>query len=303
MFVFALYTSLKYIQSVVEPSRFCASPVHCPICDCADAIPQWPLSQIEHIVKTALRQQLGLEYEQVFESMDDVAVGSASIGQVHVATLTPKSAQRCNLGDHKRRVAVKVMHPGAKQRFAHDCQVVRWLCRVALPGWSQILDEYEKQVRREFDYRREARDMEEMRQNVLKSPYASEVCIPRPELALCCDNVLVMELLDGVKLVDAMHNGLTRALGSNRDKARALIREQQEKVLLGKPGKDDGGMGHPRPRHEYVHGISTAVKMGLLQRRYQRRVQLLLAVHGYQMFVNGCYNADPHPGTFQQKQQ
>jgi predicted unusual protein kinase regulating ubiquinone biosynthesis (AarF/ABC1/UbiB family) len=27
-------------------------------------------------------------------------------------------------------------------------------------------------------------------------------------------------------------------------------------------------------------------------------MELLLAVHGHQLFVNGYFNADPHPGNF-----
>ncbi|KAL7569008.1 hypothetical protein ACA910_021297 [Epithemia clementina (nom. ined.)] len=282
-----------------------------------DAIPQWPIGQIEQIVRTSLTRYLGLEYDDVFESMDAKALGSASIGQVHAATLTPEWAHRLQLvntnkNSHKRNVAIKVMHPGAKERFAHDCQVVRWLCRIAMPGWKQILDTFEKRLMLEFDYHREARDMEEIRCNLLDSPYdASVVCVPRPELELCCENVLVMQLLDGIKLVDAIQEGLARAMGGDREKAAAFIQEQQDQILWAQEQQDKmdassdatntltGTDNRRRQSIKVLHnyGLSGVMKMSFLQRRYQKLVRLLLGVHGYQIFVNGCYNGDPHPGN------
>ena len=313
-----------------------------------DAIPQWPIDRIEKIVRDALQEHFNLAYEDVFQHMDAVALGSASIGQIHAATLTPEWADRLERSDttannhnnHKMRkhnytrVAVKVMHRGAKQRFAHDCQVVRWLCRVAMPGWSQILDSFERRLMLEFDYCREARDMQEIRTNLLASPYdASIVCVPHPELQLCCPNVLVMELLDGTKLVNAIENGLTRAMGGDEKKAAAFLKEQQDQILWGDMKKnhqedeeDDpvsglaaipvggGGGGDPprrrrRGRHGglkvllHSYGLVSVLKLGFLQRRYQKLVRLLLGVHGYQMFINGCYNGDPHPGACVNKQE
>lgn len=35
----------------------------------------------------------------------------------------------------------------------------------------------------------------------------------------------------------------------------------------------------------------------MLNRQEQRHLDLLLDVHGHQIFVNGCFNGDPHPGN------
>jgi predicted unusual protein kinase regulating ubiquinone biosynthesis (AarF/ABC1/UbiB family) len=88
-----------------------------------DAIPQWPIEHVHEIVKQELQSEYGLDWDDVFESMDPVALGSASIGQVHRAVL--KSPWEKNNGG--KVVTVKVMHPGAKDRFRHDFQVFKWL--------------------------------------------------------------------------------------------------------------------------------------------------------------------------------
>ena len=48
-----------------------------------DSIPQWPIEQVQSILRESLLSDLGLEYEDVFDSIDPMALGSASIAQVH----------------------------------------------------------------------------------------------------------------------------------------------------------------------------------------------------------------------------
>ena len=76
------------------------------------------------------------------------------------------------------------------------------LCRVALPGWDPILRELEQQMMTEFDYTREAHNLQTARANILKSPFANRVKIPEPKIELFSKNVLVMEYLNGKKLAE-----------------------------------------------------------------------------------------------------
>eukprot|EP00985_Skeletonema_marinoi_P018431 scaffold10301_cov66-Skeletonema_marinoi.AAC.1 len=107
----------------------------------------------------------GLTIEDVFESFDDV-LGSASIGQVHKAKLTPEFGGET--------VAVKVMHPNAETRFRNDFKIFRTLCKVALPGWDPILRELEMQMMTEFDYTNEGQNLLQVGKNMAKSPYANK---------------------------------------------------------------------------------------------------------------------------------
>ena len=189
-----------------------------------DSIPQWPIDKVVKIVDHNLVSEFGVDFDTVFESMDAVALGSASIGQVHRAKLRKPYSEQYECGDS---VAVKVMHPGAESRFHHDFQVFRWLCKVALTGWDTILDECYRQIMSEFDYRKEARSLATVRENMAKSPYHRRVHVPEPIETLCTKELLVMEMLEGKKLSDALEEELAHALGGSPSDAHALIKQKR----------------------------------------------------------------------------
>ena len=83
-----------------------------------DSIPQWPIEDVITIVKRSLDSEFGLEFDEVFESIDPITLGSASIGQVHRAKLRK---QFFDMGGYTggADVAVKVMHPNAESKFHH----------------------------------------------------------------------------------------------------------------------------------------------------------------------------------------
>lgn len=255
-----------------------------------DSIPQLPLSEIESIVRMSLKKEKGLNYDDVFEFMDPIALGSASIGQVHKAVIRDQWVKA--IGTRKQKfVAVKVMHPGAKQRFTYDFQVFRWLCRVTLPGWKGFLDELERQVLTEFDYRDEAASLRDVRGNMAKSPYNSKVCVPEPLEYLCCEKVLVMEYLNGKKLVDVIADQLSQIFGGPQAAAEYMSLKRNE-VLT----------GAATTSNKILESTSYYGKLKLLflSKKYRDYVYLLVDAHGHQIFVDGCWNGDPHAGNFLQ---
>lgn len=42
--------------------------------------------------------------------------------------------------------------------------------------------------------------------------------------------------------------------------------------------------------------LRTILRLAALTRSQQRHLNLLLDVHGHQIFIDGCFNGDPHPG-------
>jgi predicted unusual protein kinase regulating ubiquinone biosynthesis (AarF/ABC1/UbiB family) len=187
-----------------------------------DSIPQWHIDQVVNILDDSLQREFGLRFDDVFDDIDPVALGSASIGQVHRATIKQQFA---NDDDYNggNTVAVKVMHPGAEERFHHDFKVFRSLCKVALRGWQPILDECYRQIMSEFDYRREAGSLDTIRQGMAKSPYWRRIRIPQPLPNLCTKNIIFMEMLHGKKLADSLEDELAEALGGDKDIATEFI--------------------------------------------------------------------------------
>lgn len=61
---------------------------------------QAPVSSLEHI-KNVFKEEFGVGLDEVFSYFSQDPIGSASIGQVHVATLKTTG----------EKIAVKVQHP------------------------------------------------------------------------------------------------------------------------------------------------------------------------------------------------
>lgn len=193
-----------------------------------DSIPQWPVEEAIEVVKASLKAERGLDFEDVFESIDPVALGCASIGQVHRATLKEEWVSEWDAG---KEVALKVMHPDAKKRFACDFQVFKWLTRVALPGWQSLLEELERRLMTEFDYRNEACNQITIRKALMESPYTKKVRVPQTYRDLTCKHMLVMEMLEGKKLIESVQDKLSQIIGGDKEKVATFLANRQRGKL------------------------------------------------------------------------
>lgn len=110
--------------------------------------PPTPFADIESVI----RADLGGRANALLSTMDRAAVSSASIGQVHRATLPTGE-----------RVAVKVRHPGIEDALRADfrgARVGKSMVKLLVPGAdvSELIDEAEETILGECDYEREARN-------------------------------------------------------------------------------------------------------------------------------------------------
>ena len=101
-------------------------------------------------VKSLITEQLGVECDKIFSEIDEIPLGSASIGQVH----------RAVLADSGREVVVKVQYPNVEDTFRWDMSTIMDFCKLAQPIHVPFLRECEKQFMTEFDYRLEAQNLE-----------------------------------------------------------------------------------------------------------------------------------------------
>ena len=147
-----------------------------------------PFEEIEAI----LRDSFGDGYETIFASVDPVALGSASIAQVHHAVLVN--------GDE---VAVKVQRPGIKPKLHKDIKLLRRASEI-LEGSDQIgidfdvsqfIDELDRTVNEEIDFRIEAQNLSDFYKN---NEGRKGIASPRVYEELSNETVLVMEYIDGL---------------------------------------------------------------------------------------------------------
>lgn len=151
-----------------------------------DEVPPVPFADVQRL----LTLRLGAPPHVLFESIDPVPLGSASIAQVHRA--------RTADGDE---VVIKVMKPGIRTAVLADLKllhVLGWLLQRVLHRYQplRIIDEFSAYTARELDFTVEADNAETFAANFRDTP---DVKFPAIHRSLSCDSVLTMEYLDGFK--------------------------------------------------------------------------------------------------------
>ena len=145
-------------------------------------------------VSRCLSQAYGQDPAAVFETIDPEPLGSASVGQVHRATLWDG-----------REVAVKVQRPGARLQVEQDLELLGGLTRrlddLGAFGdrvqFEELVATFAVAMRLELDYRVEARNLRRIRQ--VLAPHR-RLRAPRPVAEHTTRTVLVMSYVEGTPL-------------------------------------------------------------------------------------------------------
>lgn len=164
------------------------------------------------VVLEILEEELGAPVDELFEHFEIEPLASASLGQVHRATLrTPAhagaGAGARDLDARDRQVVVKVQRPGVRDSIVQDFEILEQIARtldrnteiaqrVALP---EVVDEMRSTMSRELDYRIEARNLDRLGGIVEDSPLLE---VPRPVLSHSTSRVLTMTYVPGVKVTE-----------------------------------------------------------------------------------------------------
>ena len=156
-----------------------------------DRMPPFPRAEAERIVAAAL----GRPVADVFVSLGE-PIAAASIAQVHRAVTRDG-----------RQMAVKVLRPGVRDRFARDLRAMRRGAEIAEAAspearrlrFTEVVDTLIRSVTMEMDLRLEAAALSELGQNTEGDP---DFRVPRPDWELTARDVLVAEWVDGIRLSD-----------------------------------------------------------------------------------------------------
>jgi ubiquinone biosynthesis protein len=139
-----------------------------------------------------ITRSLGASPEVLFASFERVPVASASIAQVHFATLKDGT-----------EVAVKVLRPGIHKLIDEDVALMRtaaeWVGRL----WPEsrrlkpreVVAEFDKYLHDELDLMREAANASQLRRNFAESQL---LLVPEMYWDYCSSSVLTMERMRGI---------------------------------------------------------------------------------------------------------
>lgn len=148
-----------------------------------------------HVERTFV-EELGRTPGELFASFDRRPVASASVAQVHRATL-PTGEE----------VAVKVRRPGLDDLVGFDLTVMRLVARViALSPSARLLapvesvEQFGRAIRAQIDLRIEAGNNRRFTENFRGDP---DLGFPALHPALCTRRILTMDFVRGAKVLDA----------------------------------------------------------------------------------------------------
>jgi ubiquinone biosynthesis protein len=157
-----------------------------------DRVAPFPGEQARKIVELAFQQPI----DHIFHRFDEHPLASASIAQVHAATL--KSGED---------VVVKVLRPGVEKVIGRDVSLLRYIAGLAERYWREgrrlrpreIVAEFEKTLYDELDLLREAANASQLRRNFNDTGLLH---VPEVYWPYCRPNVMTMERIYGVPVND-----------------------------------------------------------------------------------------------------
>ena len=159
-----------------------------------DRVPPFP----SEVAVATIERSFGKPISELFSSFEQVPVASASIAQVHFATLRH--------GVHEgREVAVKVLRPAMRAVIDKDLSLMRmmagWVERLSADGKRlkprEVVAEFDKYLHDELDLLREAANAAQLRRNMQGLDL---VLIPEVIWDYCHTDVMVMERMHGVPI-------------------------------------------------------------------------------------------------------
>ena len=177
-----------------------------------------PLTE-EQVVKV-MEQELGVPWEDVFETLDPEPLAAGTIAEVHRATLA----------DHTK-VVIKVQRPDAREQIEQDLALLEVFSEKVSnrPGLKQVVDmeavfeHLSESLHRELDFRQEAENISRMREVVAGF---SRLRVPTVHGDYSTSRLLVMQDIGGGPASSAPE-GTPR-----KEAARQLLESFYKQILV-----------------------------------------------------------------------
>ncbi len=223
----------------------------------------------EGAAHAAVESSLGRPLSELYSAFGS-PIAAASIAQVHPAeVMTPNGP---------KKVAVKVVRPGVRQRFAHDLEAMYLVARLQerfIPAHrrlrpTEVTRTLEQTTRIEMDLRLEAAALSEIAENTKDDPGFR---VPKVDWERTGRDVITMEWIDGIKMSDVE---ALRASGHDLDAlADTLIQSFLRHTL--RDGFFHADM-HPGNLFVDPQGTIVAVDMGIVGRLGKKERRFLAEI-------------------------
>lgn len=228
-------------------------------------------------VQATFKAQTGHEIDEVFASFDHQPFASASIGQVHHATLKDGTP-----------VVVKVQHPAVSQLVNTDIALLRRAVKlfqyvpneVTVVNLDKVLDELSRSLLSEVNTMNEVHNGEEFYR---LNNGDDIITVPKVYAKYCAPQILVNEAMEGRSVrhlfpQNSKNNDDPQLPDQRKYIAHVLVRNFMKQVFV-----DHFFHADPHPGNILVHELDVADKQApAMKTTHQHQVQLGKTTVGYQ---------------------
>ena len=222
-----------------------------------DAVPPFGADEVVSTLNRVYGNDSGRTYQDTFTHFDLIPIASASIAQVHFATL--KSGREAG-----RDVAVKILRPHIRTTIEKDIgllYVVAELIERAFDDGKrlrprEVVAEFEKAIFDELDLIREAANASTLRRNFIDGTL---LYVPEVYFDYCHKDVMVMERIDAIPV-----NDIAQLKAANIDIAR--LASDGVKIFFTQVFRDGFFHADMHPGNIFVgrNGIYSGVDFGIM---------------------------------------
>jgi ubiquinone biosynthesis protein len=140
--------------------------------------------------------EIGVRLSKAFTKFEHKPLAAASLGQIHEAEMRDG-----------RKVAVKVQRPGIRETIVQDLEILAEIAdfydKHTESGkryeFGVMLEEFRKSILAELDYKREAHNLETVKDNLKEF---KDIVVPAPINDYSSSKVLTMEFINGKKITN-----------------------------------------------------------------------------------------------------
>lgn len=168
-------------------------------------------------MKSAVELSLGKKVEDVFETIQDVPIGTASIGVVYRAKLLDGTS-----------VVLKVRRPNIEKEISTDFAILKFLAlqaervsdEVKYLGVSRIIHDFTISLQTELNFNVEALNAKRFAKNLAVHDVRKVYVVPEIYQEFCSESLLVMQEMKGTPF-------------SNTEKIKPVMKDVQDNLLYG----------------------------------------------------------------------
>ncbi len=222
-----------------------------------DNVPSFASSDVIDTLNRVYGDDAGRTYLDTFSSFDLTPIASASIAQVHFATIGSGK-------ESGRDVAVKILRPNIRVTIEKDIGLLYVVADLVERAYDdgkrlrprEVVTEFEKAIHDELDLIREAANASTLRRNFIDGTL---LYVPEVYFDYCHKDVMVMERIDAIPV-----NDIAQLTAANIDLAR--LASDGVKIFFTQVFRDGFFHADMHPGNIFVgrNGIYAGVDFGIM---------------------------------------